>query len=87
MEQDDNKKVFEAVCRLWKKFNGQACCIGRITTETKLHEGQCRSIIEELVSKGVITRVRTVDMNNHRRYCYKPIECGCEEITEILSKI
>jgi len=87
MEQDENKKVLEAVCRLWKKFNGQASCIGRITTETKLHEGQCRSIIEELVSKGVITRVLTVDMNNHKRYCYKPKECGCEDISEILSRI
>jgi len=86
-EQDESKKVLEAICRLWKKFNGQANCIGRITSETKLNEGQCRSIIEELVNKGVITRVVTVDMNNHKRYCYMPVECGCEQITDILSKI
>ncbi|MGI6225342.1 MAG: hypothetical protein ACOYJ1_03710 [Peptococcales bacterium] len=87
MEQGESRKVLEAVCRLWKKYNGQASCIGRITAETKLHEGQCRTIIEDLVDKGIIMRVITVDMNNHKRYCYKPVECGCEELTDILSKI
>ncbi|MFZ7103189.1 MAG: hypothetical protein ACOWWO_11125 [Peptococcaceae bacterium] len=80
METDAKKKVLEAICRLWIKFNGQASCIGRIIAETKLHEGQCRTIIEELVENGVITRVVTVDMNNHKRYCYKPAECGCSEV-------
>ncbi|NLT95469.1 MAG: hypothetical protein GXW85_08070 [Clostridia bacterium] len=84
---DESRKVLEAVCRLWKKFNGQASCIGRITAETKLHEGQCRNIIENLVNKGVLIRVLTVDMNNRKRYCYKPVECGCDEITNILSKL
>ncbi|MFZ5944106.1 MAG: hypothetical protein ACOYVD_08350 [Bacillota bacterium] len=87
MENDARKKVLEAICSLWKKYNGQANCIGRIVSETKLHEGQCRNIIEELVEKGIIHRVVTVDMNNHKRYCYKPVECGCDDISEILSKM
>lgn len=84
MEKDERRKVLEAICRLWVKFNGQACCIGRIISETKLHEGQCRNIIEELVEKGVLIRVVTVDMNNHKRYCYKPAECRCAELGDIL---
>jgi len=78
MDQE-RQKVLEAICRLWKKFNGQASCIGRVTAETKLHEGQCRNIIEELVEQGLLTRVVTVDMNNHKRYCYKPRDCDCDD--------
>ncbi|NLW24528.1 MAG: hypothetical protein GXY91_04700 [Clostridia bacterium] len=80
MDKELSLKVLKAICDLWKKYDGEASCIGRIISETKLNEGLCRSIIEKLVEQGFITRVVTVDMNNHKRYCYKPVECMCEKV-------
>jgi len=76
----EKQKVINAICRLCKRKNGQAICIGSVILETKINEGRCRCIMEELAEMGLITRVVTVDMNNHKRYCYKSINFVCENI-------
>lgn len=66
------QEVYKAVWYLYSKNNGKPCSIERVAYISKFYKDECELILERLLHEGLISRVVTVNINNKKKYQYKP---------------